>query len=200
MRPVVFAELEKILGEDFCKAKEGEASGETAERLVAKANNMTDPQWESLSETTQRWVNSSLTALEKKQPVALPPGYPKEGEASEAAPAKGKAKAPPAAPKKAKAPAKPLAKAKGKPTPAKKAKAPPKKAAPAGAARGPKGRFGLTDVVKLKKGENPYRAGTKCHAWWGLYRDGMTVEAAIEAGVPRHHIRWDQTQEYVKIG
>jgi len=47
--------------------------------------------------------------------------------------------------------------------------------------------------------DNPYREGTKSRGWFAVYKDGMTVEAAIAAGTPRHHIRWDLVQGNIKV-
>lgn len=175
----------------------GEAPAAYAKRLAIAANGLEDDQWGLLEEPTQAWVNDALEAVEKKKAIPLPEGLEEvvaEPEAA-AAPAKvnGSAKKKSAVT----APAKPKVAAK-KAAPAKKGKgkAPPAK----GDRPGPKGLFARGDKIKLLTKENPFREGTKCANWWAKMKDGMTVDAAIAAGVPRHHIRWELTLGNVKIG
>lgn len=183
---------------------DGEKPAAYAKRLAIAANGIADKDWETLEESTQAWVNEALEAVENKKPVPLPEGLevaaeaeaPEEDPPAEAEKPAKKVKAKAAPAKKAKAPAKPKVAAK-KAAPAKKANGKP---TAKGDRPGPKGRFGRTDKIKLLTKENPFRDGTKCAAWWEKLTDGMTVDAAIAAGVPRHHIRWEQTLEYVKIG
>jgi hypothetical protein len=199
--------------------EEGETQHEFAKRLAEKGFAVTEENWETLSEPTQSWINDTVTAVSEKKPISqltLPSGIdevipaepasdPETGEiTADPAPAKKSAK------KKAAAKAKPNPEKKaatGKPTAVKAkpaAKAPAKKAAKTNGAPkakvGPKGRFDLTQKIKIVAKENPFRKGTKCEAWHNKLKDGMTSEAAIEAGVPRHHIRWEQTLGHIKIG
>ena len=186
----VVEELQALLE---LETKPDESAQDFVERLAKKADVLKDDDWATLSEETQSWVNSAIEAISTKTDIPLPVGLdtvaglavnaPAEEapEAAEAAPAKkGKAK-----PKKEPKTAKPKAKVKASTT---------------GATRGPKGKFALTDKIKLLKKENPFRLGTKCFGWYALYTNGMTVEAAITAGIPRHHIRWGQTLGHIKIG
>jgi hypothetical protein len=174
-------------------AKPGETAQELTKRLALKANTATDDEWRGLSEPSQLWVNEALDALEKKQDLPEPEGL--AGVLSVVT------EAPPT-------PAKPKAKekkgtGKAKPEPKgvkAKAKRPNGKTKAAEINRGPKGSFGLDDKIKLLKETNPFREGSKCYAWYEKYEDGMTVTQAINAGVPRHHIRWDRTLGNIHIG
>jgi hypothetical protein len=209
--------------------EEGETQHEFAKRLAEKGLAVTEENWETLSEPTQSWINDIVMAVSEKKPISqltLPSGIddvipaepasdPETGEITEeAAPAKkaAKKKAPSklvgaanhasrdaaikADNKKAKPATKPAAKT--------AAKAPAKKAAKTNGAPkakvGPKGRFALTDKIKVLHKESPFRKGTKAEGWHAKLKDGMTVEAAVAAGVPRHHIRWEDTLGHIKIG
>ena len=195
----VRSDLEELLQLEL---NPGEAPAAYAKRLAIAANNLSDDDWQSLGDgsATQIWVNDALEAVEKKKAIPLPEGLAEkeaaeEPEATEVAPAKANGAV--KAVKKAKAAPKPKVAAK-KAAPAKKGKA---KTAPVKGDRpGPKGRFARTDKIKLLTKENPFRAGSKCADWWDKLKDGTTVEAAIAAGVPRHHIRWELTLGNVKIG
>ena len=200
--------------------EEGETQHEFSKRLAEKGFAVTEEDWETLSEPTQSWINDIVTAVSEKKPISqltLPSGIddvipaepasdPETGEITEEpAPAKkaAKKKAPAKAPAKAapKAAAKPAA---AKPAAKTAAKAPAKKAAKTNGAPkakvGPKGRFALTDKIKVINKDSPFRKGTKAEGWHAKLKDGMTVEAAVAAGVPRHHIRWEDTLGHIKIG
>jgi hypothetical protein len=57
------------------------------------------------------------------------------------------------------------------------------------------------DDAKITKVEaNPKREGTKAHARFALYKKGMTVREALEAGVTRQDLRWDTERKLVVIG
>ena len=198
----VFAELQKLMG---LEQKPGEAAPDFAERLALKGNNLKDDEWESLSEAAQRWVNTALTALEDKDDIPLPDGLiveegeealPEEAaveeETQEATPAKAKKKSPAKKALVKEAQAKPAKKA----APAKAAKAAKTNG---GAKPGPKGTFEAADKIKVLAKENPYREGTKGAGWFGAYKTGMTVQAAMEAGVPRHHLRFDMKHKNISI-
>lgn len=203
------------------ETKKGENPHSFAERLARAANGLEDDDWATLSEETQLWVNTAIKAIQDKEEVPLPAGIEdldlsgeeteevitEDGEViaadevSAIVEQKGngvkkvkasKAKAAPA--KKAAAPKAKAAKA-AKPT----AK-PAKKAAVSGERRGPKGQFSGSDAIKLLAKENPFRPGTKSAGWYSKYKDGMTVDEAIKAGVPRHHTRWNKTLGNIKIG
>lgn len=174
----IVADLQSVIK---LPANPEESAKAYAERLALKANGIKDDQWQALKEETQLWVNSALEAIEKKKEIPLPAGIeaalaPAASSEESGEEAEGEAEAP------------------------SKAKAAKPNKAIGGATRGPKGGFALTDKITLVKKENPFREGTKCFNWYALYKPKMTVEAAIEAGVPRHHIRWDKKLGYIKIG
>lgn len=213
MTITVFAELQEVLN---LEEKDGEPAEAFAERLALKANTLKDDEWETLSESTQRWVNDALTALEEKKDIPLPEGMVSEESTEEETPTQEAGDAgsdPETSPKETKAKKKKApAKAKAAPgaKPAKAAKAPTKATKPAKKAKakpeangggrpGPKGTFSRTAKIKIVAKENPYREGTKSAKWFAVYKEGMTVEAAIAAGTPRHHIRWDAVQGNIKL-
>lgn len=196
MTATVVSELQALCA---LAAAESESQQDFARRLVVKANTIPDTDWETLSSATQVWVNSALEALEAKTALPLPPGIEALGlsEALFDAPSKPKAKK--SAPTK-KTPSKTSVKA----APASKKKAPAKPAAKSakqaagGSRRGPRGNFSLSDKI-TEVAENPYRAGSKTHPIYNKYRNGMTVAAAIEAGVSRAHIRYDARRGNIKL-
>jgi len=202
----VRSDLEDLLQLEM---KSGETAAAYAKRLAVAANGIGDGEWETLEEATQAWVNAALEAVENKTEIPLPEGLSEEAPPEEEA-APAEADDPPAKTNGKEAKAKPAKKSAAKPkAAAKKAAGPAKtaapkkakgKATPKGSHPGPKGLFERGDKIKLLTKENPFRSGTKCAGWWDKLKDGMTVDAAIAAGVPRHHIRWELTLEYVKIG
>jgi hypothetical protein len=75
---------------------------------------------------------------------------------------------------------------------------------------GPKAPKGteLTSVIRFnndKEGKpfgpdnNPKRAGTAGHSRFALYTDGMTVEAAMAAGIWGADIKWDMDKGFIRI-
>lgn len=178
--------------------KEGESAVNFAYRLAQAANEMADETWESLPTAAQKWVNAALEAVEKKEDTPLPDGIeavmsPKteatDGDGVEEPAMANKAKS---GSKKAAAKAPAKAKSGG----GKKAAA--KSNGTAATRPGPRGNFDTTSKIKLAK-DNPYREGTKGHDWFKKYKNGMTVEAAIAAGVPRHQVRWDVNHEHIAL-
>lgn len=167
----VLAELKAILK---IEPKKNEAPADFAKRLIVKANDLEDSDWQSLSLKSQVWVNAGIEALQAKKAVALPEGLDAPEVPDEPAPKKGKEK------------------------PAKAAVKDKKEAKPSG--RGPKGKFAKTDKIKVVPKENPFRSGTKCYNWFASIKNGMTVAQAVEAGAPRHHIRWAHTLGHLTIG
>lgn len=195
----VIAELTAVVD---VETKSGDTPQAFANRLARAANNVKDDEWQGLSEPTQAWVNAALGAIENKTELPLPSGIEdldlsgKEPEQADLEEAIEKA---PKKPKKEKAPKEVKA--------AKPAKAPktPKKVAVVNGAKtatpkGPRGLFVATDKIKIVAKENPFRKGSKSADWFAKYKAGMTVQDAIEAGVPRHHIRWDRTLGNITVG
>jgi hypothetical protein len=89
-----------------------------------------------------------------------------------------------------------------KATPAKTAPAPvaavEKEEESAGRPRGPKG-VELTATIKLLVSENPKRVGSKSFDRFKAYKDGMTVEAALDAGIYTADLIYDSTHGFIKI-
>ncbi len=52
--------------------------------------------------------------------------------------------------------------------------------------------------IKLLANDNPKREGTKAHARFELYRDGMTVAEFLQAGGSPTDIRWDVKHGYIE--
>lgn len=162
--------------------KKGETRTAFSERLARKANDMAEDAWESLEQPTQVWVNSAIEALASSKAIPLPTGIDEVlPEEEEEAPAPAKKKAPT------------TKAAAGKPS--KKAPVPAK-----GTSGGPKGKFSREDKIKVNVAANPFREGCKAHDWFGKIKDGATVDQAIAAGAPRHHIRWASALGHIKIG
>lgn len=69
-------------------------------------------------------------------------------------------------------------------------------------------KFAGDSVIHLGKDQNdkpygednnPKRAGSAAHDRFKLYRDGMTVDQAIDAGVTRADINWDAKQGFITV-
>lgn len=185
----IVADLETALK---VSQKNGEDLSAYAARLANKANKLSDEAWDGLSEVAQKWINGALTAIELGNDLPIPSdgtdATPAPEEEVEAAAEKPKKKQPPAdrtrpEPKEAKS--------------AKKSKANSK--SEGGARRGRKGLFNMAATIKPLMKENPYRDGSKGFAWYSLYEKGMTVEEAIDAGVPRAQVRFDMHKEHVSV-
>lgn len=56
-----------------------------------------------------------------------------------------------------------------------------------------------TTVIHLKTLVNPKKAGTSSFNRFEKYVDGMTVAAALEAGITRDDIRWDSTHGHIGL-
>lgn len=59
----------------------------------------------------------------------------------------------------------------------------------------------LTDPEGRKYGpdNNPKRTGSKAHASFALYRDGMTVDDFLKAGGPYTDIVWDEGKSFIAV-
>jgi hypothetical protein len=53
--------------------------------------------------------------------------------------------------------------------------------------------------IKVLVSENPHRAGSGRYARWHLYRDGMTVKEAIEAGLNSSNLRFSVLDGHIAI-
>ena len=58
----------------------------------------------------------------------------------------------------------------------------------------------LGNTITLAVSENPKRAGSTSAARFDLYVNGMTVAAALEAGVTAADIRWDVGHNFITLG
>ena len=56
-----------------------------------------------------------------------------------------------------------------------------------------------TDIITVMVSENPKRPGDKPYEWFKLYRDGMTVKDAMDAGIPRPYIIWDRNHNFISV-
>jgi len=65
--------------------------------------------------------------------------------------------------------------------------------------RGRKRRFTDDQVITLKSEKNPKREGTAAFDRFALYRNGMTVQAALAAGVTRGDLAYDTDHEYIVV-
>jgi len=170
-------ELQKKLKLNPCH---GETPSSFARRLATKANEVPDGEWKKFSDEAQAWVNSYLEAEEKSksgEEVDLPE---LEGNPASAASAEPPEAADEVPAKKAKANSakKPKAAAPAKEKPAKEKPAPKvaKEKKPS-SGKGPRAS-GSSVISALVKG-NPYRSGTKAHAFFNGLKTGMTVSEAL---------------------
>lgn len=200
------------------KRKDGESNQDFFRKLFDKANVVTDDEWKALSEPTQKWVNAAGDAVEGTTTIPNFDGEVVEDEApveeAEAESTGGKGEEPGESEE---------AEAEEDPKPAKKAakkgdtdvataktngaKAAPKKASAkkAGAKDdvakpGRKGTYPLTAKITLKVKENPHRAGTTLHKMFAKYKNGMTVQQALDAGVVWANLRYLSSLDTIKIG
>lgn len=172
------------------KVAAGEDAAEVAERLARKASDASDAVWELLSNETQKWVNSAAEAIENNVAIPLPSGLEEllggdtEGGEEEEEVVKSNGKAKKAAKAAPKVQAKAASVAKSKKT---------------AGARGRKGRFELGARIEVLTDGNPYREGSKSHAWFEKYKSNYTVGDALEVGTTRRHLRWAVDNKYLKI-
>ena len=68
-----------------------------------------------------------------------------------------------------------------------------------GAKSGGRSKNADTDTIHINTDVNPKRKGTTAHATFARYREGMTIAAAIKAGIPRADIRWDSKKRFIII-
>jgi hypothetical protein len=58
----------------------------------------------------------------------------------------------------------------------------------------------LTGKIQLIVKENPHREGSGRWKRWSLYKDGMTIQAALEAGLNKNNLRYSILDGHIKIG
>jgi hypothetical protein len=163
--------------------------------------------WSKLSTKAQNWFNTALDNLEADTPILDFNGEIKD--AAEAAPA---AKAPKAVGKPPAAKKAPAKKAAAKKTAPAKAAAPAKTAPKAavktaaksvaktnGAGRGRKGSFPLDAKIVLTGKENPHGASTGNYNKYKKLKPGMTVQAALDAGVDWGYLRYGTEREFLAV-
>lgn len=206
-----FQEITKV------KPEPGEGEQEYRVRLLTAAANIFDADdkkpghkdetWLKLSDPAQEWFNYASPLMAggqevphfdvkiPKEPESLqaPEPYAAGEEVAEEAPAKPRRKKKRMAKKKPK-----VIKKKKKLVRKTKAKV-AKRAATNGSGRGRKGTFPLTAKIKFLVDENPHRAGSKLHAYFNLYENGMTVEEALKAGVVWENLRYLTEQGIIQI-
>ena len=82
--------------------------------------------------------------------------------------------------------------------PEKVAKAPVEKKI-AGHALSSKLTFGVDKDGKSYGGaNNPKRANSNAHASFAKYKEGMTLQAALDAGIPSSDLSWDLKHGFIK--
>jgi hypothetical protein len=172
----------------------------------------TDEDWETLDETTQKFLNGVLEADEKGQMIPLhdapAPEEPEEEEQEDGdIPGTGedhgakKAKSPPArTAAKAKAAAKKPAKA--PPAKAPRAAKPPKEVPAAAAGRpGRKPKHPDDSIIRVDVEENPHRKGAKDYDKFKKLKakDGRTIAEALKGGVELGYLRYAEKRGIITI-
>jgi hypothetical protein len=59
--------------------------------------------------------------------------------------------------------------------------------------------YNLTDIITLLVKDNPKQEGSAARKRFALYKSGMTVEAALAAGLWAADIRHDSKREHIKL-
>ena len=182
------------------KPKPDETADSLARRLAAKANKVSDEDWEVIAEPTQLWVNSVLEAMEKSEPLPLPEELAlavDEAEDDEAEP-EGEAEA---------EEAEPADEGEDEPKPAKaKAKAAKKPAKAKAANSGEKRRVGRPSKydpaakIKILITDNPHRETSKDFAKFNKLKAGATVDVVITDGVDPGYLRYAEKRDFISIG
>lgn len=60
-------------------------------------------------------------------------------------------------------------------------------------------KFAREGKIEVLVDENPKRKGTKAHAAFAKYKTGMTVQQALEAGVPSSDLVYDTSRKFISI-
>lgn len=61
------------------------------------------------------------------------------------------------------------------------------------------GGFSPTAKITLLVPKNPKREGTKAHAKFAKYKNGMTVQAFIDGGGRAFSLAWDVKRKYISV-
>ena len=192
----VVEELQSLLE---LEVKPGESATAFAERLARKADDLKDDDWQTLTEATQRWVNSAIDAISSHSEIALPSGIDavegltdeeeegstvdNEGVDMSKRPAKksgGKKLL-----KQIKKAAKKFVAASGNGTQATK--------------RGPKHKLSPSARITVLAKVNPHRPGSADFDRFNLYKSKMTVEEALKAGVRSRDINWHAAKGCIRV-
>lgn len=176
----------------------GQTKADYMVKLVAKANQLEDDDFDKLSEGARNWFNAAGVAINAKKLESIPEldGMPVlEGAQPTTDAPKGKGKKEDTVKKdEAKKDAK---KAMTKDTPP----APAPKAAKAGAAkRGRAGAYALDAAIKVLVKDNPKREGTRAHKMYPKYATSKTVGDYLKAGGQWSDLRWDAEKKFISIG
>lgn len=67
------------------------------------------------------------------------------------------------------------------------------------AAHTTRGKYNPGDVITILSPKNPKRPETQAFATFSKYQDGMTVEQALSAGIPRADLSWDNCHGFIRI-
>ena len=60
-------------------------------------------------------------------------------------------------------------------------------------------KFATTDIITIAVAANPKRPGTPSYDRFEAYTTGMTVQAAMDAGVKREDLNWDTAHGFITI-
>ena len=180
-----YSELTEVMKMEF---KGGDAQKYLGQ-LLAKIDKMPESAWEKLTENTQEWVNDAGAAFDAKEKIPIPKGMSETAESKETKETGEKAK-------KGKAPKA----AKSKAEKGIKAAKPAKKGKRGNGIGGKRPRLFKDDqkITILAKG-NPKREGSDSHKIFGLYKKGMTVRQALDAGVRTGDLKWDKDKGFIDI-
>lgn len=167
------------------KPQVGEAPDQFARRIAVKANDekvLSDDDWQTLDDATQRWVNDALQSIEKKETISIPDALSALCLVTEEESVK-----------------KPKKTTKAKKPKSDKTSLGQNGKSYAGDKRGPKSQFEDADKIHLLVDGNPKRKNTAAHKRFALYKNGQTIKQAAEAGLSLRDIRYDVAEKYIEI-
>lgn len=196
----IIKEIEEVTG--IARAEE---SQEHYEELVRSATQVDESEWEGLSDPAQTWVNIGSYCLEQGEEIPSPDDKEEctrlkiemdEADGAKAAKQAKVAKAKSAKAAKAETGPEKTTKTGGKPVKAAKANG----SAKAEGSRGRKGTYPLNAKIKVLVKSNPHREGTSLHDYYEKYRNNMTVQEALDAGIVWANLRYLSEKEVIQIG
>ena len=192
----VVEELQSLLE---LEVKPDEGAQAFAERLARKADSLKDDDWATLSEATQRWVNSAIDAISGHTDIDLPSGIDtieglaEEEEGSTVDNEGVDMSKRPAKKSGGKKLLKQIKKA------AKKFVAASGNGTQATAKRGPKHKLSPSARITVLAKTNPHRPGSADFDRFNLYKSKMTVEEALKAGVRSRDINWHAAKGCIRV-